>query len=1310
MAWVLLLLVGIVASARAADPLLTGTVIGTAGKVGNEGSKAFDGNDATYYEAATANDVWIGLDLGAGVAKQVTSISYRPLTGGSTEWRAMYHALQGCNEPTFTSGVVDLYFANDFAGSTITATVSNQHAFRYLRYLAPAGSYGQIAEVKFYGVDSAGGTVATPTFDLAAGAYAGNKTVSISCATTKALIRYTLDGTDPDLDSLPYDMPVVLRASATLKAKAFVGGMTASSTASAAYTITGGSGATVYLGTIQRAGANPNLDPWVVSSAIAVGKWGSLDTYATNTLPTGFSIAIPAASGKGVNYTARVDTMRVGLQDNASTCQRNTAGDIVATIGLALATGERGRIHVTWGSFPNNTRHGANAVATDSTNSQTFGYATYPEFRYDADYNSTPLQHRSVFEVISCASFEFRVADYNIWNQTGAAYVSAAWIEAQTAAPSLSQTGGDNVTSVQVTMTTASSGASIRYTTDGTTPTSSSTLYAAPVSLTLAQAANVKARTFKSGWRTSDTASGSFPVTPSATIAVTQNAAEPGTSGTYTVTLSAAAASATTVSYTVHAASTATSGTDYTALSGSLVIAQGNSTGTISVAPINDYTVESGGETVRVDLASGTGYALGATTTATMTVTDNDWAWNVNSNGNWSTAANWSPASVPNAVDADVLLGSVITAQRDITLDQNATVGNLVFNHFRTYRLINSGSNKLTIDASSGAAGIRFLYVGGVNNLILPKVLVLDDLEVQGITTGVNSIGDLGTTGGFEGASGITIRKTGSGTVTFAGDNSAFLGTMRSEAGAWAIAHSSSALGAGTFKYVKDYFNISTYGSDATISAPLVFDGALSRQIQPVNVATVRFTGAWSGSPDDVYFHNSPGSATGGIVLAGDNSGWIMTGRKVVLAGGGLVRLDHANALGTGNAHLVHLGFGSLSAASRSGLLTESSGLTVASALYAASPADSNGLGTRLLGTNHTTGTASFTGNLALNSNSGAIASTLSLQALGTSTATFSGVISSTGTVVALDKIGSGTVALTGTNTYSSTTSVSAGTLLANNTTGSGTGSGAVSVASGATLGGSGTVSGAISGAGTIAPGAAASLGTLSAGSTVNLSSGTLLTQVAAWTNPGSDYDRLAVTGALTLGGTSTLTVDLAGLNIAGSTRTITGIATCASLSGTFASVGVINNGSGYGVAVQYAATRVDLVITAAPVLAVTWDDGTTSAKTWALGSVGASSSASATWTILNAGSTPFNLSASGANSGDWTLATTAAMNAFSLKARAGTSGAYGLDLATGAKDVASLVVTGQTSSFGLQFTAPTYTTMASAQQTAVVTLTAVAQ
>ncbi|QIF00280.1 autotransporter-associated beta strand repeat-containing protein [Roseimicrobium sp. ORNL1] len=109
----------------------------------------------------------------------------------------------------------------------------------------------------------------------------------------------------------------------------------------------------------------------------------------------------------------------------------------------------------------------------------------------------------------------------------------------------------------------------------------------------------------------------------------------------------------------------------------------------------------------------------------------------------------------------------------------------------------------------------------------------------------------------------------------------------------------------------------------------------------------------------------------------------------------------------------------------------------------------------------------------------------------------------------ALEKIGAGTLEVTGANTYGMGTTIAAGTFLANNTTGSATGTGEVVVQSGAKLGGTGTVT-ASTGTRNITVGSGA---TLMVGNThtVSTGSGGVASALSLQTSAG---------GVITLGGT----------------------------------------------------------------------------------------------------------------------------------------------------------------------------------------------
>jgi hypothetical protein len=171
------------------------------------------------------------------------------------------------------NGFVDLALITAATDDWIDLPFSNSTAYRYVKYYGPAGSHGTIAEVEFYsgdvrltggGFGTAGsragttgtfalaldGDVATafegplpndnyvgldlaaehvpaaPTFTPAPGTFATPPLVSLSAA-PGAQLFYTLDGSDPQLNGIPYSGPItvastsLLRAAATLECSAW---------------------------------------------------------------------------------------------------------------------------------------------------------------------------------------------------------------------------------------------------------------------------------------------------------------------------------------------------------------------------------------------------------------------------------------------------------------------------------------------------------------------------------------------------------------------------------------------------------------------------------------------------------------------------------------------------------------------------------------------------------------------------------------------------------------------------------------------------------------------------------------------------------------------------------------------------------------------------------------------------------------------------------------------------------------------------------------------------------------------------------
>ncbi len=113
---------------------------------GFEYCKSTDGDISTFYDAQQADGAYTGIDL--GTAKVIGKIRFYPRSGFGSRMNG--GKFQGSNTSN-SSGFVDLYtIPSTPAVQWNEVTIPNATAYRWVRYLAPSGSYGNIAEMEFY--------------------------------------------------------------------------------------------------------------------------------------------------------------------------------------------------------------------------------------------------------------------------------------------------------------------------------------------------------------------------------------------------------------------------------------------------------------------------------------------------------------------------------------------------------------------------------------------------------------------------------------------------------------------------------------------------------------------------------------------------------------------------------------------------------------------------------------------------------------------------------------------------------------------------------------------------------------------------------------------------------------------------------------------------------------------------------------------------------------------------------------------------------------------------------------------------------
>jgi autotransporter-associated beta strand protein len=171
--------------------------------------------------------------------------------------------------------------------------------------------------------------------------------------------------------------------------------------------------------------------------------------------------------------------------------------------------------------------------------------------------------------------------------------------------------------------------------------------------------------------------------------------------------------------------------------------------------------------------------------------------WNVDANGDWATVANWSrtPANFPQTGD-DVVLGSIITAIRNLTLSANYSLNSLTVNNAVAGSLYNLNSNSTTARTITFTGAGTKLAVGALGANLAPAAtptyVTLSLPNTAGLIWDIGGPTFVGAVTG--GGATATLTKTGSGLLTWGGSGT-YSGTLTVNAGDLRVIGASTALG-----------------------------------------------------------------------------------------------------------------------------------------------------------------------------------------------------------------------------------------------------------------------------------------------------------------------------------------------------------------------------------------------------------------------------------------------------------------------------------------------------------------------------------
>lgn len=440
-------------------------------------------------------------------------------------------------------------------------------------------------------LSSSNNQTATPSFSPGGGSYSTSQSVTISDTTPGAVLYCTTDGTAPTTSSPRCAQPTIVFKTQYLQAIAVAPGGLPSAVASAGYVINLNAASTP---AFSPAGGTYSGNQQVTISDATAGAniYYTTDGSTPTTSSTLYTGPITVSSSQTLNAIA----VASGYNNSGVA---SAAYSIVQPIATPIFS-------VTSGTYTS-----AQTVAiSDATPSAQIYYVVN---------GSTPSASSTPYSGPITVSQTQTISAIAILSGNSSAVATAVYVISgpTVPAPTFSPAAGSISVGGQVSISDSDANATMYYTVDGSTPTSSSTHYSGPITLSVAGSQTIKAIAVDSG-TSSSISSATYTVTASATPAPTFSPASGGAITTgQPVTISDTDAKAS-IYYTIDGSTPTASSTLYagpitlSTLGSVTVQAIAIDSGVASGVATSTYTVSAAPQTLSGKVQSGTLAVSGA--------------------------------------------------------------------------------------------------------------------------------------------------------------------------------------------------------------------------------------------------------------------------------------------------------------------------------------------------------------------------------------------------------------------------------------------------------------------------------------------------------------------------------------------------------------------------------------------------------------------------------------------------------------------------------------------------------------------------